>query len=103
MHVHNIQVYGEFGWDCKLGKCDLMANNHDFSTMKKIPPGFILDLVAFIIPFMLIFVSYFYIWFYMWKSRKYFKSHGTRYLIFILIWSFLFIILFILKKLSKLS
>ena len=57
-----------------------MANDHDFSTMKKIPPGFILDLVAFIVPFMLIFVSYFYIWFYMWKSRKYFKSHGTRYL-----------------------
>ena len=82
MHVHNIQVYGEFGWDCKLGKCDLMANNHDFSTMKKIPPGFILDLVAFIIPFMLIFVSYFYIWFYMWKSRKFFKSHGTRYILY---------------------
>ena len=76
------QVYGEFGWDCKLGKCDLMANNHDFSTLKKIPPGFIMDLVAFIIPFMLIFVSYFYIWFYMWKSRKFFKSHGTRYILY---------------------
>ena len=76
------QVYGEFGWDCKLGKCDLMANNHDFSKLKKIPPGFIMDLVAFIIPFMLIFVSYFYIWFYMWKSRKFFKSHGTRYILY---------------------
>ena len=41
-----------------------------------------MDLVAFIIPFMLIFVSYFYIWFYMWKSRKFFKSHGTRYILY---------------------
>ena len=87
--LHNFQENGLFGYDCEMGRCDLMLFYPDSWTIEKI-----FDQIIVIIAFTLILISYSYLGWYFWryyrhlkvldiKSQIEFKTTWTLFILFI--------------------
>ena len=72
----NMRIFDEFGFDCRSGTCDFIANKNGVSPQNA---DLILNSIAFILTSAIILLSYSYILFYIWHKHKYLKKYGTRY------------------------
>ena len=87
--LHNFQENGLFGYDCEMGRCDLMLFHPDSWTIEKI-----FDQIVMILALMLILISYSYLGWYFchyyrhlkaqdMKSQIEFKTTWTLFILFI--------------------